>query len=108
MPRLAVPSRTRAQSTPLSRTRNEDGERSGQSRARRGPKSVSASQTTFGSRSVSTVYVTLATELGLRDMRVDRHVHELVRTAILLPPDVADRDLVAELMQELGRLSVQL
>src|SRR6266508_6634348 len=83
MPKLAVPSLTRAQPSPRSSTLKEDGDRSGQSSARRGPNSVRASQTTFGSRSVATVYVTLATEFLLRDLLVDRLVREIVGAAVL-------------------------
>src|SRR5205814_10050472 len=106
MPRLAVPSLTRAQPSPRSRTWNEEGDRSGQSSARRGPNSVRASQTILGSRSVVTVYLTLATELLLPgQLLVDRQVGEIVRAAIFLTRHVFD--LVRQPIEETGRFRVQ-
>src|SRR4051812_6717467 len=106
MPRLAVPSRTRAQPSPRSKTWNEDGDRSGHSSARRGPNSVTASQTILGSRSVVTVYVTLATELLLlRELLVDREVGQVVGAAIFLPRHVLD--LVGQALEEADRFRMQ-
>src|SRR6266702_938072 len=108
MPRLAVPSRTRAQPLPRSSTLNDDGERSGHSSARRDPNSVMASQTVLGSRSVLTVYVTLATELLLLlgQLLVDRQVGEVVRAAIFLTRHVLD--LVRQPVEETHRFRVEL
>src|SRR5260221_365123 len=50
----------------------------------------------------------LPRRLGFFNPLVESHVHQLVRAAILLATDVADGDPVAELLQELRRLLVQL
>src|SRR5947209_4645538 len=107
MPRRAVPSRPRAQPSPRSRTRNDAAERSGHSSARRRPNSVSASHTAFGSRSVSTAYATLATELLLlRHLLVDRHVREVVGAAVELSGHVLD--FVGHRRQQALHLGVEL
>src|SRR5438477_2708947 len=105
MPRLSVHSRTRAQPSPRSST-SKDGDRSGHSCARLGPNSVNPSQTIFGSSSVSTEWVTLATELLPRDIRVDRHVGECIGTAILLSVD-ARHVHVGKLPQQPNRFLVK-
>src|SRR5712691_3854800 len=52
--------------------------------------------------------VSLPRRLGFLNPLVESNVHELVRAAILLASYVADGDSVAKLLQELGRLLVQL
>src|SRR5436190_18526573 len=105
MPRLSVHSRTCAHPSPLSSTL-KDGERSGHRSARRGPNSVSASQTAAGSRSVSTEYETLATELLLRKLPVDCLVRKRVGAAVFFTFDMRHLHL-GKLTNQIARLLMQ-